>query len=347
MSLQNRNGTWWVDVRSPSGKRIRRTTQTSDRTLAQEYHDKLKHELWRIEKLGEKPRHRWQEAVVKWLAMTDDKRDHLKDVGKLRWLDQHLGSLYLDEIDRDVIDKIAEIKKATGSRSTANRYLALIRAVLRAAKDEWDWIDKVPKFRMSAEPKGRVRYLSREEADRLLAELPEHLEVMAAFTLCTGLRQRNVSYLRWDQVDLDRGVAWIFADQIKTKRALAVPLNATARKILVSQQGKHEEWCFVYQDKPVDRCSTKAWNNAKVRADIENFRWHDLRHTWASWHVQRGTSLYELQELGGWSSFEMVQRYAHLGADHLQEAACRLDDLSGSQIGHKTASGNLRLVASA
>ncbi|MGY9003655.1 MAG: tyrosine-type recombinase/integrase, partial [Rhodospirillales bacterium] len=165
--------------------------------------------------MGEKPRRRWQEAVVKWLAMTDDKRDHLKDVGKLRWLDQHLGSLYLDEIDRDVIDKIAEIKKATGSRSTANRYLALIRAVLRAAKDEWDWIDKVPKFRMSAEPKGRVRYLSREEADRLLAELPEHLEVMAAFTLCTGLRQRNVSYLRWVQVDLDRGVAWVFSDPIQ------------------------------------------------------------------------------------------------------------------------------------
>jgi integrase len=283
---------------------------------------------------------------VKWLKMTDTKRDHQKDVGKLLWLDQHFGGLYLDQIDRDAIDKIAEIKKQEASRSTANRYMALIRAILRAARDEWDWIDKVPKVRMYPEPQNRVRYLTRKEADRLLAELPEHLEVMAAFTLCTGLRQRNVSYLRWDQVDLDRGVAWIHADQIKTKRALAVPLNETARKILVSQRGKHDEWCFVYKGKPVDRCSTKAWNNAKQRAEIENFRWHDLRHTWASWHVQSGTSLYELQELGGWSSFEMVQRYAHLGAEHLQEAASRLDDQTGAQIGHTHDPRKLRLIVS-
>ena len=284
---------------------------------------------------------------MKWLKMTDSKRDHQKDVGKLLWLDQYFGSLYLDQIDRDAIDKIAEIKKQEASRSTANRYMALIRAILRAARDEWDWIEKVPKVRMYPEPQNRVRYLTREEADRLLAELPEHLEVMAAFTLCTGLRQRNVSYLSWDQVDLDRGVAWIHADQIKTKRALAVPLNATARKILVSQQGKSDKWCFPYKGKPVDRCSTKAWLNAKQRAEIENFRWHDLRHTWASWHVQNGTSLYELQELGGWSSFEMVQRYAHLGAEHLRDAASRLDDHNRSQIGHNTAKGKLRLVASA
>lgn len=347
MAIRERNGTWWVDVRSPSGKRIRRSAQTSDRTLAQEYHDKLKHELWRIEKLGEKPRRRWQEAVVKWLKMTDSKRDHQKDVGKLLWLDQYFGSLYLDQIDRDAIDKIAEIKKQEASRSTANRYMALIRAILRAARDEWDWIDKVPKVRMYPEPQNRVRYLTREEADRLLAELPDHLRAMAVFTLSTGLRQRNVSFLRWDQVDLDRGVAWIHADQIKTKRALAVPLNDSGQKILASQMGKHEEWCFPYKGKPVNRCSTTAWHNALKRAQIENFKWHDLRHTWASWHVQSGTSLYELQELGGWSSFEMVQRYAHLGAEHLRDAAARLDDQNRSQIGHKTADRKLRLVVSA
>jgi len=60
------------------------------------------------------------------------------------------------------------------------------------------------------------------------------------------------------------------------------------------------------------------------RAGINNFRWHDLRHTWASWHVQNGTSLQEPQQLGGWSSFEMVLRYAHLSSDHLREAASRV-----------------------
>jgi integrase len=346
MSLQNRNGTWWIDVRTPSGKRIRRSARTSDKALAQEYHDKVKHDQWRIERLGEKPRRLWQEAAVKWLAMTEEKRDHLKDVGKLRWLDQHLRDYYLDQIDRDVIDRIAQIKKLEASAPTANRHLALIRSILRAARDEWDWIDKVPKVRLYTESQKRVRWLKPEEAARLMKELPEHLAVLMAFTLCTGLRQRNCSYLRWDQVDLERGTAWIFADQIKNKRNLAVPLNAQARKILVSQMGKHDTWCFPYQGEPVARCSTKAWEKAKERAGIENFRWHDLRHTWASWHVQGGTTLHELQELGGWSSFLMVQRYAHLGSDHLKNAASRIEDVFGHDLDTMTHGRKLRLVVS-
>lgn len=71
----------------------------------------------------------------------------------------------------------------------------------------------------------------------------------------------------------------------------------------------------------IKRCNTPAWRKALIRVGIENFRWHDLRHTWASWHVQSGTSLQELQQLGGWSSFDMVLRYAHLSSNHLKEAA--------------------------
>ena len=74
--------------------------------------------------------------------------------------------------------------------------------------------------------------------------------------------------------------------------------------------------------------STKAWYGGLKRAGIDNFRWHDLRHTWASWHVQNGTPLFVLQELGGWESVEMVRRYAHLAADHLAPFAERLSALS-------------------
>ena len=80
---------------------------------------------------------------------------------------------------------------------------------------------------------------------------------------------------------------------------------------------------------------------ALARAGIENFRWHDLRHTWASWHLQNGTSLHELQELGGWANYEMVLRYAHLAAEHLQSAACRIDGTIGTQSVQR---GVLRLV---
>src|SRR5437764_2652383 len=75
--------------------------------------------------------------------------------------------------------------------------------------------------------------------------------------------------------------------------------------------------------------NTLAWRKALKRADIENFRWHDLRHTCASWHRQAGTPTHELQRLGGWRSSVMVERYAHLAPDHLAQAANRLDSLLG------------------
>lgn len=78
---------------------------------------------------------------------------------------------------------------------------------------------------------------------------------------------------------------------------------------------------FTYQGNPVSKAGTWAWRKALNRARIDNFRWHDLRHTWASWHVQNGTPLHILKELGGWASFEMVQRYAHLAPEHLAEYA--------------------------
>src|SRR4029077_20587786 len=81
---------------------------------------------------------------------------------------------------------------------------------------------------------------------------------------------------------------------------------------------------FSFRGQPITQVSTKAWYAALKRAGIENFRWHDLRHTWASWHVQGGTPLYALQELGGWQSTEIVRRYAHLSAEHLAPYAERL-----------------------
>jgi len=331
MSLYKRGNTWWVSFTAPSGERIRSSARTENKTLAQEYHDQLKAEHWRIHNLGERPRRTWQEAVVRWLADRKEKADLEKDVGKLKWLDSHLGHRYLDQIDRDLIDGIGQLKRDESSASTANRYLALIRAILRMARDEWDWIDRVPRFRLYQEPKKRVRWLTQSEALRLLNELPPHLRAMAAFSLATGLRQRNVSYLRWDQVDIGRGMAWIHADQSKSKKAFAVPLNQDARSILVQQRGQHDVYCFAYQGNPVDRTSTRAWQRALARAGIQDFRWHDLRHTWASWHVQNGTSLHELMELGGWSSFEMVLRYAHFAGEHLKAAAAHVEGTILSQ----------------
>jgi len=147
---------------------------------------------------------------------------------------------------------------------------------------------------------------------------------MARFALATGLRETNVVKLEWSQVNLDRRCAWIHADQVKARKAIPVPLNAEAILVLRRQQAKHSDRMFTYKGKPVTRANNHAWRKALVRAEVENSRWHDLRHTWASWHVQQGTPLHVLQELGGWSDHEMVSRYAHMSVEHLAEYADNL-----------------------
>ena len=140
---------------------------------------------------------------------------------------------------------------------------------------------------------------------------------MATFTLATGLRAANVTGLAWEHVDLSRKLAWIHPDQAKARRAIAVPLNDTALQVLRAQRGKHPTRVFTYEGQPIKQVSTAAWYKALARAGIGDFRWHDLRHTWASWHVQGGTPLFALQELAGWETEKMVRRYAHLAAEHL------------------------------
>lgn len=322
MSLYKRGEVWWITFTAPNGQRIRQSAQTQNRKEAEEYHDTLKTEYWRRYKLKEKPRRIWQEAVVQWLKETSHKRTHEGDIRKLKWIDPHLRDKYLDEIDRELIESVAEAKEKEGrSPATVNRYLALIRSILRAAWLEWDWIDKAPKIRMRKEPKKRVRFLTRLEAERLLKELPQHLSAMARFGLTTGLRMNNIVQLKWSQVSLEQRTAWIHPDESKSGNAIGVPLNGEAIDVLRQQYGKHHEFVFTYEGKPVQRASTHAWYKACKRAGLDDFRFHDLRHTWASWHAQEGTPLNILQEMGGWSTSEMVKRYAHLTAGHLVEYA--------------------------
>jgi integrase len=117
-------------------------------------------------------------------------------------------------------------------------------------------------------------------------------------------------------VDLNRKRAWIHPDQAKARKAIAVPLNADALEVLTKAKGLHTKFVFTYFGKPVKNANTKAFKKALELAGIKDFRWHDLRHTWASWHAQNGTPLYVLKELGGWESMDMVQRYAHLTSEH-------------------------------
>ena len=317
MSLYKRGEVWWLRIDFPNGKRIRRSTGTTNKEQAEEYHDRLKADLWRVKKLGERPEYLWNDAVVKWLKEKSHKASFEKDKEIFRWVDRYLNNVKLSAINRALLEDIAEAKLKQSTRPTTNRYMALIRAVLRRSANEWEWIDKAPKVPMYPGKVRRVRWITREEAERLLSFLPEHQAAMARFALATGLRQRNVCRLEWSQVNLQSRLAWIHPDQAKCKKAIGVALNSEAIGVLRKQIGQHEQFVFAYNGKPIWQVNTKAWRKAVSKAGLENFRWHDLRHTWASWHAQAGTPLNILQEMGGWECAEMVRRYAHLSTQHL------------------------------
>ena len=322
---------WWIKLPPIRGESrpLQQSTGTSDKRQAQQVHDRLAAQRWEQDRLGVKPRHTWQEAVVRWLQETRHKATHEGDKAKLRWLDPHLSGRELQEIDRTVIDRIKYLREQEASAGTANRYLALIRAILRRACTDWEWIERVPKFNLFRENEGRVRSLTRAELDRLVTELPDHLADMVTFSVATGLRAGNVKGLQWAWVDLDRAHAWIPASKHKNRKPHAVPLTAMALQVLHRQVGRHPTHVFTYKGQPVGQLNTKAWSAALKRAGIEDFRWHDLRHTFATWHRQAGTPTHELQNLGGWKTPAMVERYAHLAPESLQAAAARFDAFAG------------------
>lgn len=358
MALDKPSKYWRIRITAPDGRRIQRSSRTEDRKEAEQLEAKIKNDLWRIHKLGEKPERLWQEAVIRWRreGIGRPKESLYVEQTHLDWLDKYLKNKILSQINADLLEEIAKKKesefiekrrkgeedkdyfkrcKSHPSAATINRIIGLVRSILRRAKNQWGWIDNIPHVRMRKENEGVIRWITRDEADRLITELPEHLATMVTFTLATGLRKNNVTNLKWRNVDLIKKHAYIDAPDAKGRRSIAVPLNEDAILCLRKQIGKHPEYIFVYmhpatrQYTPVKECNGKAWRKALKRAGIKNFRWHDLRHTWASWHIQNGTPLPVLKELGAWRDFEMVLRYAHLNSDQLKDAA---ENISGAKL---------------
>src|SRR5471030_628063 len=275
----------------------------------------------------------WDDAAERWILEKADKSSLHSDKCILRWLEPHLAGLPLQDVNRSVVDALTIEKMKSGVvNGTVNRMLALLRSILRRSALDWEWVATVPRVRLLREPSRRVRYLTNVEAQRLLKELPPHLADMAAFSLATGLRKSNVTGLQWGQIDLSRCMAWVHPDQSKSRRAIPVPLNDDAMRVLTLRAGRHHQFVFALNGDAVVQVNTAAWKKALGRAGIDNFRWHDLRHTWASWHVQNGTPLNVLQELGGWESPEMVRRYAHFSAVHLAAYVSRLPALICQEV---------------
>jgi integrase len=328
---EGKDAVWWVYIHH-NGQAIRKSAGTADKKLAQQYAAKLQSDCWQAGKLDKKPAVTWDVVALDWLEHKQGRlRDYDTRRDQMRWLQSRLTGLPLDQITRAKLKaiwdevklgrRVGRYKQRAISDSTANAYVAQVICVLRYAVER-EWLGHAPQWRFVKRPALTPRWITEEQAERLVAALPAHVAWMVYFSLATGLRRNNVLRLRWDHIDLTRRLLWVDGEHTKNGKPLNVPLSDAAIEAIRSQLGKHTEYVFTYNGRPIAfRVGDGVWTRACKVAGLKNFRWHDLRHTWASWHVQRGTPLAVLQELGGWSSLAMVQRYARLGQSHLAHVA--------------------------
>lgn len=309
---------WWTRF-TIGGREVRQSTGTKDRRLAEEYEQKLRSRHWRVAKLGEAHR-TWAEAEARWLKERAGKRSLERDL-RIFAEYQELRPVGLRDLDETALGELRAAREQAVSSATVNREFALIRAVLARAARNWRWIDHAPVVPMAQLEVPDPRFLTRPQVERLIALLPTHAAQMARFAVATGLRRGNITGLTWDRIE--EGFAHIPGSQAKGKRGIPVPLNADALRVLDERRGIHPEYVFTFRGKPVTQVATRRWREACAAAGLDGLRFHDLRHTWASWQAQAGTPLYALRDMGGWSTDAMVRRYAHLGPGDLAQYADR------------------------
>lgn len=324
--LYKRKNVYWLDLRI-GGKRVRQSTGTTDRQQASELYAKIVHDSWRHEKLNEPPPRLFEEAGLRWMKDKAHKKSIKDDAQRLRFWLGHFSGRPIHTITADMAyDALQGLKTHRGgipAPATRNRYLVLLQAILRKAV-KWGWIKYAPAFEMEQERNKRVAYFTPEQARLLLRHLPEKHQAPTALAFLTGMRKSNIYGLRWDHVDLTRGVCWVQADEAKGGRNLTVPLNADARAIFEKLLASRPEGeVKVFNHPPIYK---DAWDRAVKAAGLPaGLRFHDTRHSFASWHIMAGTDKKTLQELAGWASPAMLERYVHLADSHLAAASERLN----------------------
>lgn len=340
MAIHKRGKIWWYRF-AIDGNLYRGSCKTEHEELAMEYEAHKKLEVFRQVRLGHKPRRTWEETAKRWLAEHRHKKTanddwRMDDFWTARF--KRRGVKYLDEITPDLF---REIRDEEASRivngkpiapGTVNRKIAFLRAVMNSAAREYQWIDTAPLFKCLKGETQRVRWLEPHEFERLVSHLPPYYRDPAYFAVSTGLRFGNIANLKWSEVSMVRRTATLSGEVMKNGQPLTVPLNATALAAIHRNVGKHPEYVFPYGNKRLPKMQSRFWKRTLEKSGIENFRWHDLRHTWATWLRMYGeVGLDKIQELGGWRSRDMVQRYAHLSTHALAASANVLDSVIGTK----------------
>jgi integrase len=262
---------------------------------------------------------------------------------QIKWWKDSLGDYSLAETTPALIaqyrDKLAEGEMVDDERvprgaATINRYLAILSHVFTVAMKEWGWVEENPILKVTKmkEPRGRVRFLSDDERKNLLeackkSESP-YLYTIVVLALSTGARRMEILGLCWQKnIDLQRGVITLHETKNGDRRVL--PLTGYALELIKQHAKVRKLNCdFVFPGKnsknPVD--IRTPWETALKRAEVSDFRFHDLRHSAASYLAMNGASLAEIAEILGHKTLQMVKRYSHLSETHTSKVVASMNE---------------------
>lgn len=276
----------------------------------------------------------WSAAVEKYLARRADETgaDWVKyeklEAGYTARLSSAitkvLGStdILLEDFTDDIVLKVRRQLSEGRKASTVNRHLVVLRRILNLGV-RWKWYSEVPaEVQMLVEELPDRRFLTKEEARRLVAECSGQMRDKVICALGLGLRDQNIKGLRWDWIDWRNRVISIPASEMKAKKSLDLPIPDEVFEVLHRlnrRKTKHPELVFPWNGKIVHRSGGRSFKQAAARAGVPWCKWHTLRHSWASWMIQDGKPPHIIQKLGGWQSPAMLGIYAHVNAQHMAQ----------------------------
>ena len=291
-------------------------------------------------KTTEARRHTLAEAIDRYKdSVLPAKRDHKKQSAQLDWWRNELGAYTLADVTPALLgetrDKLAKGDKPDKGRSPATvvRYLAALSHLFTIAVNEWGWLENNPmrKVRKPKEPRGRVRILSDDEREALLKACKNsknsYIHNVVVLALSTGMRQGEIMNLRWQDVDIAKG--FIVLHETKNNERRAVPLTSYAHELLKEHSKlRRLDTDLLFPGKnPKNPVFIRApWVEAVKEAKIENFRFHDLRHSAASYLAMCGASLAEISHVLGHKTLSMVKRYSHLTEQHTSKIVAKMNE---------------------
>lgn len=291
-------------------------------------------------KTMEAKRHTASEMIERYKRDVLPAKKSAKDQGRqLDWWKKEIGDYLLADVTPALIvehrDKLKNGVTSRGSLrspSTVNRYMAALSHVFTIALKEWGWLEDTPFRRVSTfkESRGRVRFLSDDERSSLLRACQAHsaqLYTIVVLALSTGARQMEILSLTWQQVDIKRGV--ITLEETKNGERRVLPLAGLASDLIEALSKIRRidsDLVFPSPHKPSRPVNVQnIFKQAVHSANIENFRFHDLRHSAASYLAMNGASLVEIADVLGHKTLQMVKRYSHLSEQHTSQVVASMN----------------------